>query len=214
MNFGFTDEQEVLRNEVRKLLDGEASLEDVRRVSEDESGLGHDTALWKRIAELGWTGLVIPEAHGGAGLGWIDLVVVLEETGRSLFPSPLVATTLAADSIARAGSETQQARFLPGTLVMKANSPTVLRLFNGDREVRTFRAREFFRSSAVVRIVYDGRRMEETCISAIKIGPLKGAQIQFVPLRQGEFPFRIKESLDLSLGLFSEPAKPGNIIVR
>ena len=97
---------------------------------------------------------------------------------------------------------------------MKVNSPTVLRLFNGDRKVWTFRAKAFFRASAVVRIDYDGRRMDETCISAIKIGPLKGAEIQIVPLRRGEFPFRIKQSLDLSLGLFSKPAKPGNIIVR
>ena len=108
----------------------------------------------------------------------------------------------------------RQARFLPGTLVMKANYPAVLRLFNGDKTAWTFRAKEFFRSSAVVRIDYDGRRMDETCIDAIKVGPLKGAQIQIVPLRQGEFPFRIEESLDLSLGLFSEPAKPGNFIVR
>ncbi|MCP5058466.1 MAG: acyl-CoA/acyl-ACP dehydrogenase [bacterium] len=114
MNFGFTDEQEFLRSEVRKLLDEKAPLDDVRRVSEAESGPGYDTDLWKEIAELGWTGLVIPEAHGGAGLGWVDLVVVLEETGRSLFPAPLVATTLAADAIVRTGSETQRARFLPG----------------------------------------------------------------------------------------------------
>ncbi|MCH7937350.1 MAG: hypothetical protein IH994_09725 [Proteobacteria bacterium] len=108
----------------------------------------------------------------------------------------------------------RQARFRPGTLVMKVNSPNVLRLFNGDREVRTFTAKEFFRSSAVVRIDYDGRRMDETCIDAIKIGPLKGAEIQIVPLRQGEFPFRIQQSLGLSLGLFSKPAKPGQFIVR
>ncbi len=108
----------------------------------------------------------------------------------------------------------RQARFRPGTLVMKVNSPTVLRLFNGDMKARTFGAKEFFRASAVVRIDYDGRRMDETCISAIKVGPLKGAEIQIVPLRQGEFSFRIQESLDLSLGLFSKPAKPGHIIVR
>jgi len=113
MNFGFTDEQEFLRSEVRKLLDEKAPLEDVRRVSEAENGPGYDKDLWKQIAELGWTGLVIPEAHGGAGLGWVDLVVVLEETGRSLFPAPFVATSLAADAITRAGSEAQRARFLP-----------------------------------------------------------------------------------------------------
>ncbi|MCP5071581.1 MAG: acyl-CoA/acyl-ACP dehydrogenase [bacterium] len=114
MNFGFTDEQELLRSEVRKFLDEKAPLDEVRRVSEDESGLGYDTDLWARIAELGWTGLAIPEAYGGVGLGWVDLVVLLEETGRSLFPAPLVATTLAADAIARAGGEAQRARFLPG----------------------------------------------------------------------------------------------------
>tara|TARA_Y100000294_G_scaffold1400_2_gene1759 strand:+ start:6424 stop:6975 length:552 start_codon:yes stop_codon:yes gene_type:complete len=108
----------------------------------------------------------------------------------------------------------RQARFMPGTLITKVNSPAVLRLFNGDRDVRTFRAKEFFRASAVVRIDYDGRRMDETCIDAIKVGPLKGAEIQIVPLRQGDFPFRTQESLDLSLGLFSKPGKPGHIIVR
>ncbi len=121
MNFGFSEEQELLRSEVRKLLDTRAPLDDVRRVTEDEAGPGYDPALWKQIAELGWTGLVVPEAHGGAGLGWVDLVVVLEETGRSLFPSPLVATTLAADAISQAGSDAQRARYLPGL----ANGTTI-----------------------------------------------------------------------------------------
>ena len=114
MNFGFTDEQDLLRSEVRKFLDDHAPLEEVRKVTEDESGPGFSAELWARIAELGWTGLTIPEAHGGAGLGWVDLTVVLEETGRSLFPSPLIPTTLAAFAIARSGSDDQQARFLPG----------------------------------------------------------------------------------------------------
>lgn len=114
MNFGFTDEQDLLRSEVRKFLDDHSSLEDVRKVTEDESGPGFSPELWAQIAELGWPGLTIPEEHGGAGLGWVDLTVVLEETGRSLFPSPLIATTLAAFAIERSGSEAQQARFLPG----------------------------------------------------------------------------------------------------
>jgi alkylation response protein AidB-like acyl-CoA dehydrogenase len=111
MNFGFSDEQELLRSEVRKYLDEKCPLSEVRAISERPDGFSRER--WKEIAELGWLGLTIPEAHGGAGLGWIDLLVVLEETGRTLFPSPLVSTTLAAAALREAGSEAQQARWLP-----------------------------------------------------------------------------------------------------
>jgi alkylation response protein AidB-like acyl-CoA dehydrogenase len=111
MNFGFTEEQELLRAEVRKFLDGNCPLAEVRKIADGE--LGHSPALWKQIAELGWLGLTIPESYGGAGLGFVDLVVLLEETGRSLFPSPLLAHTLAVDAIRRGGSDTQQACWLP-----------------------------------------------------------------------------------------------------
>lgn len=113
MNFGFTEEQELLRDEVRKFLDATCPLEEVRRITEAEGGEGFSREIWSQISELGWPGLTIPEEHGGAGLGWVDLVVVLEETGRSLFPSPLVSTTLAASAIAHAGDAAQQKRFLP-----------------------------------------------------------------------------------------------------
>jgi alkylation response protein AidB-like acyl-CoA dehydrogenase len=112
MNFGFTEEQELLRAEVRRFLDQNCPLDEVRKIAETPEG--HSRSLWERIAELGWVGLVLPDAHGGAGLGWVDLVVVLEETGRTLFPSPLVATVLAATAIERGGSAEQQARWLPG----------------------------------------------------------------------------------------------------
>ena len=111
MNFGFTEEQELLRQEVRKFLDGQCSLDEVRRVSETPSGYSSDH--WKQLAELGWLGLVIPESYGGAGLGWEELVVLLEETGRTLFPAPLVSTTLAASAILDLGDETQKERWLP-----------------------------------------------------------------------------------------------------
>ena len=114
MDFGFTEEQELLRSEVRKWLDQSCPLDEVRRITEAEGGEGFSREQWKEIAELGWLGLTIPEAHGGAGLGWVDLVVVLEETGRSLFPSPLVSSTVAVAALLEAGSPEQQARWLPG----------------------------------------------------------------------------------------------------
>lgn len=112
MDFGFTEEQELLRAEVRKFLDAHAPLPEVRKIAETPEGFSREH--WKRIAELGWPGLTIAEAHGGAGLGWVDLVVLLEETGRTLFPSPLVSTSVAATAIREAGSAEQQRRFLPG----------------------------------------------------------------------------------------------------
>ena len=111
MNFGFTEEQELLRSEVRKFLDENCPLEEVRKISESPEGFSRE--LWKQIAELGWLGLTVPEEHGGADLGWVDLVVILEEAGRTLFPSPLISTTLAAAAIRESGSAEQQARWLP-----------------------------------------------------------------------------------------------------
>jgi acyl-CoA dehydrogenase len=111
MNFGFTEEQELLRSEVRKFLDENCPLEEVRKISESSEGFKRE--LWKQIAELGWLGLTIPEEHGGADLGWVDLVVILEEAGRTLFPLPLISTTLAAAAIRLNGSAEQQARWLP-----------------------------------------------------------------------------------------------------
>ncbi|RIL05176.1 MAG: acyl-CoA dehydrogenase [Proteobacteria bacterium] len=111
MNFGFTEEQDLLRQEVRKFLDAHCPLEEVRKLMETPEGFSRD--LWKQMGELGWIGLTVAEAHGGAGLGWVDLTVVLEEMGRTLFPSPYLATTIAAAAIREAGSAEQQARWLP-----------------------------------------------------------------------------------------------------
>jgi len=112
MNFGFTEEQDLLRAELRKFLDQNASLERVREIVETPSGTDPD--LWKRMAELGWVGLNMPEEHGGVGLDLETLLVVLEETGRSLFPSPLISTVLAAKAIERYGDAEQQGRWIPG----------------------------------------------------------------------------------------------------
>ena len=111
MNFGFTEEQDLLRQEVRKFLDAASPIEEVRRIAATTEGFSRE--LWKQLAELGWLGLTVPEGHGGAGLGWVDLTVVLEEMGRSLFPSPFLASTLAAAAIRTAGSEAQHERWLP-----------------------------------------------------------------------------------------------------
>ena len=99
MNFGFTDEQELLRAEVRKFLDQNAPLAEVRKIVAAPDGF--DRHLWARMAELGWIGLTVPDQYGGVGLDLVTLVVLLEETGRTLFPSPMISSVLAAKAIER-----------------------------------------------------------------------------------------------------------------
>ena len=112
MHFAFTEEQDLLRQEVRKLLEEQCPISEVRRWMDTPEGFSSE--LWKQLGEGGWLGLRVPERFGGAGLGWTDAIILLEETGRGLLPSPLVSTTLAAATIADVGSEDQQRRFLPG----------------------------------------------------------------------------------------------------
>jgi alkylation response protein AidB-like acyl-CoA dehydrogenase len=111
LDFGFSEEQEMLRESARGLLEKECPSTVVRRLIEDERG--YDADLWRRMASLGWTGLVIPEAHGGANLSYVDLVLVLEEMGRVLLPSPFIWTAMVAEALKNAGTEAQQQALLP-----------------------------------------------------------------------------------------------------
>ncbi|XOV87701.1 MAG: acyl-CoA dehydrogenase family protein [Pseudomonadota bacterium] len=112
MNFGFTEEQDLLRDQVRRFLNEHASSEAVRTIMHTEAG--YDAGHWQHMASLGWLGLVVPPAHGGVGMGWVDLIVLLEEMGRSLYPSPFISSTLAAATISELGSPAQQKQLLPG----------------------------------------------------------------------------------------------------
>jgi alkylation response protein AidB-like acyl-CoA dehydrogenase len=110
VDFAFSEEQEMLRRSAREFLAKECSPKVVRRLMESEDGF--DAALWKKIADLGWTALGIPEQYGGVGT-FLDLVVVLEEAGRALLPGPFFSTMgLAVPVLLEAGSEAQKKEVL------------------------------------------------------------------------------------------------------
>ena len=111
MNFGFTAEQNQLREQLRRFLDDRAPMLDVRKQAATETGFSRE--LWNAAAGLGWLGLVVPEEFGGVGLGWVDVLVVLEEQGRSLFPSPFISHTLAQLLLLEGGSDAQKRAHLP-----------------------------------------------------------------------------------------------------
>jgi alkylation response protein AidB-like acyl-CoA dehydrogenase len=110
MDFAFSEEQEMLRASAREFLTKECPSSYVRRMMEADDAW--DEAMWKKIADMGWTGLGIPEAYGGVGT-FLDLVVVLEEAGRALLPGPYFSTMgLAVPALLEAGTEAQKQRVL------------------------------------------------------------------------------------------------------
>ena len=111
MNFGFTEEQELLRKTARAVIDEHAPVAETRRVL--EQGAPHSAALWRRLAELGWAGLGVPEALGGAGLTWVELCILCEELGRNLVPVPFLPHALATAAVMEFASAAQRAAWLP-----------------------------------------------------------------------------------------------------
>jgi len=114
VNFAFSEEQEAFRQELRRCFEANAPTAAVFHWMETEPGF--DRALWKRLAgELGLPGVHLPEACGGQGFGMLELGIVLEEAGRTLFPSPCFSTLcLAANAVLNAASAGQQRELLPG----------------------------------------------------------------------------------------------------
>jgi alkylation response protein AidB-like acyl-CoA dehydrogenase len=111
MNFGLSEEQELLQRSLAAFLDNECPPQHVRELFDGERGF--EPSLWKGLAELGVAGLCVPEAFGGAGLEMIDLALAAEVLGSRAFPGPFLGHSLAALAIAAAGSEAQQERWLP-----------------------------------------------------------------------------------------------------
>lgn len=114
MAFTFSDEQEEFRSIVRRFMDDKSPRTEVRKLMDSEQG--YDPAVWQQLSEeLGLPGIHIPEAYGGQGFGFVELCIVLEEMGRSLFCAPYFsATALAATTIIHAGTEAQKLALLPG----------------------------------------------------------------------------------------------------
>jgi alkylation response protein AidB-like acyl-CoA dehydrogenase len=111
MDFGFSEEQEMLRSSARDFLAKEAPMTYVRKMMDDERG--YTDELWRKMAALGWMGLILPEEVGGSGLDFVDMVVVLEEMGRAVLPGPFFSTViLAGVAIAEGGSPAQKAAYL------------------------------------------------------------------------------------------------------
>ena len=90
MDLDFSEEQEMLREMVRGVCAEYAPLDVVREMEDDATG--YPAEFWKKLAELGVLGILIPDAYEGAGQGWLEALLAYEELGRALAPSPHFAS--------------------------------------------------------------------------------------------------------------------------
>src|SRR4030042_3070743 len=111
MDLRFTEAQEILKKAARDFLATECPKTLVRELEKSEKG--YSPELWKKMAELGWMGLVIPEEYEGIGYTFQDLTVLLEEVGRNILPGPLIPTAISTFPILEAGTQEQKKEFLP-----------------------------------------------------------------------------------------------------
>ena len=125
MDFGFSQEQEMLRATARKFLENECTSTFVRARMDEPAGVTDD--FWAKLAEQGWLGLVFPEEYGGSRLGFVDLTVLMEEMGRCVMPGPFFSTVLLGGlTILEAGSPAQRKEWLPKLAAGQAKATLAL----------------------------------------------------------------------------------------
>ena len=110
MNFDFTDDQEAIKRTARDFLQARYKPELIRELADSERGFTDEQ--WQALAELGWPGVLVDEDHDGLGLGAVELIVIQEELGYSLAPTPLLSSVAAGLLVQAAGSSEQRDRWL------------------------------------------------------------------------------------------------------
>ena len=90
MQFGLSESQQILKDTARKFFAGESPIAAVRKAMETDTA--YDAALWTKLAEQGFTGIIAPEEYGGMGLGKVELILLMEEAGYALLPGPFFST--------------------------------------------------------------------------------------------------------------------------
>ena len=128
MDFAFTSDQLLLKNSARAFLDEHCTPATVRLLWEDKRG--ESEAMWKEMAQLGWLGLALPEAHGGSDLGMVETAILLDELGRASYPGPYLPTVIAAMAFSAAGSDAQRTRWLPA--ICAGSARAALALIDGE----------------------------------------------------------------------------------
>jgi alkylation response protein AidB-like acyl-CoA dehydrogenase len=201
MDFGFGEDQELLRSTTRRFLAEHHSLAVVRRSLEEPDVFDPD--LWRRGAELGWTAMLVPPEHEGGsvtGQPLVDLVVLAEELGRTLNPGPLVGCNVVSDAIARFGTEYQGKEHLPR---IARGETTAAWCLSGDGspelgavEVRASRDGEGWRLDGAARFVQAAHNA--ALLLVVATGPDDEVRNFLVPRPSNGLSERVLTGLDLT----------------
>ena len=109
-----TEEQSIIRDQAKSWVTEQAPVQKFREVRDQRLELNYSPTTWQEMVDMGWTGIIVPEAYGGSGLGYLTFGLILEELGRQLTASPLFASAYAgASAVMIAGNEAQQQAILP-----------------------------------------------------------------------------------------------------
>jgi alkylation response protein AidB-like acyl-CoA dehydrogenase len=108
MEFGLNESQTILQESARGFFAGECPMSEVRRLMETDTA--YDPALWHKLTEQGYTGIIFPEEYGGVGLGKVELILLIEEAGRALLPGPFFSTVVLGGSLIDAVATPEQKR--------------------------------------------------------------------------------------------------------
>jgi alkylation response protein AidB-like acyl-CoA dehydrogenase len=170
-----TEEQSMLRDSARGLISDKAPVSHLRQLRDSKDASGFSRELWKTFAEMGFSGLLVPEDFGGSGLGCVEAGVVMEEVGRTLMPSPFLSTAvLAASALSRGGNAAQKAEHLPK--IVDGSLLAALAVDEGTKHrplqtrLQAVRSGNGFRLSGDKAFVVDGHTAELLIVAARSAG--------------------------------------------
>lgn len=203
MAFSFSDEQEAFRDVVKRFMEERSPTTEVRRLMATDAG--YDAQVWHQLSnELGATGLQIPEEYGGQGFGFVELGIVLEEMGRSLFCGPFFSTVvLAANAIMNAGSQADKQQLLPGIAAGERFLSLAFCEQNSDWDINSITTTatadgDSYRLSGQKRFVLDGMLAEQFIVAARLPGSVgrNGVSLFLLPADESGLSRRAVQALD------------------
>ena len=201
MDFGFGEDQELLRSTTRRFLTEHQSLADVRRSLEEPELF--DGGIWRQAADLGWTAMLIPAEYEGGSVTdqpLVDLIVLAEELGRELNPGPFLPSNVVADAITRSGTDVQRKEHLPR---LARGESTCAWCLSGDGspepsavEVRATRVGEGWQLDGVARYVHAAG--DATLLLVTAKGTEDGVVNLLLPRPTAGLSERVLSGLDLT----------------
>lgn len=169
------DDQVMLQDAARGFVSEKAPVAALRKIRDDKVTDGFDRDLWRSMAEMGWTGVLVPEDQGGLGFGFVGAGVICEEMGRTLTASPFLSTAMmAATALSRAGSPAQKERWLPAIVAGETVIATAVdegrRHDPAGTAMRAERHGNGFRLSGTKTYVVDGQVADALLVAARTAG--------------------------------------------